>query len=116
MARFCACLAPAPARAEDHLAAMGATRGKAPGLALVEGEPGHADGPFAAHGLTAVGEVTLHNRAELHAALAADGTPRRPTAPTANCCCAAGPGSANAESPWRRACSRSPSWTAPTSC
>ncbi|MFI6334338.1 asparagine synthetase B family protein [Streptomyces sp. NPDC050535] len=85
MARFCACLAPAPARAEDHLASMGAAPGRTPGLttglALVEDEPGHAEGPFTAHGLTAVGEVTLHNRAELHTALAADSAPAPPGCP-----------------------------------
>ncbi|MGW4236986.1 asparagine synthetase B family protein [Streptomyces sp. NPDC004749] len=82
MARFCACLAPAPGRADDHLAAMGATvRPQAPGLALVEGEPGHATGPFTAYGRTAVGEVTLHNRPELFAALAAAGAPAPPDCP-----------------------------------
>ncbi|MFE7978895.1 asparagine synthetase B family protein [Streptomyces shenzhenensis] len=81
MARFCACLAsgtgPAdgrPGAADLHLAAMGAPP-VAPGLALVRDEPGHAQGPFDAHGLRAVGEVTLHNRAELRAALTADGAP-----------------------------------------
>ncbi|MFD5000008.1 asparagine synthetase B family protein [Streptomyces buecherae] len=83
MARLCACLAPDTERARGHLAAMDATPGRpvgafpadamAPGLGLVVSEPGHADGPFAAHGLTGVGEVTVHNRAELCAALAAAG-------------------------------------------
>ncbi|MBB5939722.1 asparagine synthetase B family protein [Streptomyces zagrosensis] len=83
MARYCACLAPSPGRARDHLAAMGATertaRGTAtpgtatPGVALLMDEPGHADGPFVVRGLTAIGEVTVHNRAELFAALAAVG-------------------------------------------
>ncbi|MFE6482850.1 asparagine synthetase B family protein [Streptomyces sp. NPDC057757] len=81
MARFCACLAPVSARAEDHLAAMGAAPGRTPGLALVEDEPGHAEGPFTAHGLTGVGEVTLHNRARLHAALAAESAPAPPDCP-----------------------------------
>ncbi|MFI1395386.1 asparagine synthetase B family protein [Streptomyces sp. NPDC020681] len=81
MARFCACLAPSHGQARDHLAAMGATVGDALGLALVEDEPGHADGPFTAHGLTAVGEVTLHNRAELLAALAAADAPAPPDCP-----------------------------------
>ncbi|MGW0582995.1 asparagine synthetase B family protein, partial [Streptomyces sp. NPDC002920] len=81
MARFCVCLASAsghpgarPGAADAHLAAMGAPA-LAPGLALVRDEPGHAQGPFDAHGMRAVGEVTLHNRAELRAALAADGAP-----------------------------------------
>ncbi|RMB83918.1 asparagine synthetase B [Streptomyces shenzhenensis] len=81
MARFCVCLAsgtgPAdgrPGPADLHLAAMGAPP-VAPGLALVRDEPGHAQGPFDAHGMRAVGEVTLHNRAELRAALTADGAP-----------------------------------------
>ncbi|MFF5719193.1 asparagine synthetase B family protein [Streptomyces buecherae] len=83
MARLCACLAPDAERARGHLTAMGAAPGGpvgaapagalAPGLGLVVSEPGHADGPFAAHGLTGVGEVTVHNRAELGAALAAAG-------------------------------------------
>ncbi|HEY8982555.1 MAG TPA: asparagine synthase-related protein [Streptomyces sp.] len=73
MARFCVTAAPAAA----HLTAMGVTP-LAPGLGLVPGEPGHADGPFEADGLRAVGEVTLHNRPELHAALAADGAPAAP--------------------------------------
>ncbi|MDX3383349.1 asparagine synthase-related protein [Streptomyces niveiscabiei] len=64
MARFCVCAAPGAA----HLTAMGVTP-LAPGLGLVPGEPGHADGPFEADGRRAVGEVTLHNRAELRAAL-----------------------------------------------
>ncbi|MQY10669.1 Asparagine synthetase [glutamine-hydrolyzing] 1 [Streptomyces sp. RB5] len=74
MARFCVCLAPETGHSDAHLAAMGAPA-LAPGLALVRDEPGHADGPFEAHGMRAVGEVTLHNRAELLAALAADGAP-----------------------------------------
>ncbi|MFF4764021.1 asparagine synthetase B family protein [Streptomyces sp. NPDC001292] len=60
--------------ADLHLAAMGAPP-VAPGLALVRDEPGHAQGPFEAHGMRAVGEVTLHNRAELLAALTTDGVP-----------------------------------------
>ncbi|MGW1214258.1 asparagine synthetase B family protein [Streptomyces sp. NPDC002499] len=60
--------------ADAHLAAMGAVA-VAPGLALVRDEPGHAQGPFEAYGMRAVGEVTLHNRADLLAALAADGVP-----------------------------------------
>ncbi|MER6526416.1 asparagine synthase-related protein [Streptomyces sp. NPDC001508] len=86
MARFCVCLAsgagPAdgrPGAADLHLAAMGAPP-VAPGLALVRNEPGHAQGPFDAHGMRAVGEVTLHNRAELLAALTADGAPAPPEA------------------------------------
>ncbi|MFD3451955.1 asparagine synthetase B family protein [Streptomyces sp. NPDC058691] len=86
MARFCVCLASGteytdgrPGAADAHLAAMGSPA-IAPGLALVRGEPGHAEGPFEAHGMRAVGEVTLHNRAELLAALAADGAPAPPGA------------------------------------
>ncbi|MBL7625705.1 hypothetical protein I7412_00615, partial [Frankia sp. CN6] len=45
---------------------------------LLPAEPGHAAGPFAAGGLTAVGEVTLHNRDELAARLAAAGAPAPP--------------------------------------
>ncbi|MEU1619202.1 asparagine synthase-related protein [Streptomyces sp. NPDC005722] len=81
MARFCVCLAPGtgpggdrPAPADAHLTAMGAPP-VAPGLALVHDEPGRAQGPFDAHGMRAVGEVTLHNRAELLDALAAGGAP-----------------------------------------
>ncbi|MEU6011301.1 asparagine synthase C-terminal domain-containing protein [Streptomyces sp. NPDC047453] len=84
MARFCVCLASGtghadarPGAADLHLAAMG-TPPVAPGLALVRNEPGHAQGPFDAHGMRAVGEVTLHNRAELLAALTADGAPAPP--------------------------------------
>ncbi|MFB7325016.1 asparagine synthetase B family protein [Streptomyces sp. NPDC056190] len=84
MARFCVCLASGtghadarPGAADLHLAAMG-TPSVAPGLALVRDEPGHAQGPFDAHGMRAVGEVTLHNRAELLAALTAHGAPAPP--------------------------------------
>lgn len=76
MARCCACTGPDPARALDHLAAIApGARGHA---ALLEGEPGHAEGPFTVAGTTAVGEVTLHNRPELLAALAAAGDPAPP--------------------------------------
>ncbi|MFJ8014893.1 asparagine synthetase B family protein [Streptomyces sp. NPDC096339] len=78
MARLCACLAETTGRARAHLESMGAV---GPGhvpvgvpgaeLSLVTGEPGRATGPFTAHGRTAVGEVTLHNRPVLFAALAA---------------------------------------------
>ncbi|MEV7525138.1 asparagine synthase-related protein [Streptomyces sp. NPDC091371] len=78
MARFSACLADSTGQALAHLAAMGApARGPVPadvpgaGLALIAGEPGRATGPFTALGRTAVGEVTLHNRPELLAALRA---------------------------------------------
>ncbi|MFJ9032158.1 asparagine synthetase B family protein [Streptomyces sp. NPDC102274] len=82
MARFCACLAATPERAAGHLAAMGAAVGAgAPGAALIEDEPGHATGPFTAYGRTAVGEVTLHNRPELFAALAGAGAPAQPDCP-----------------------------------
>ncbi|MFE2165345.1 asparagine synthetase B family protein [Streptomyces sp. NPDC059447] len=80
MARLCACLAETTGRARAHLESMGAV---GPGhvpvgvpgaeLSLVSGEPGRAAGPFTAHGRTAVGEVTLHNRRVLFAALAARG-------------------------------------------
>ncbi|MFF4009526.1 asparagine synthetase B family protein [Streptomyces sp. NPDC001717] len=80
MARLCACLAETTGRARAHLESMGAV---GPGhvpvgvpgaeLSLVSGEPGRATGPFTAHGRTAVGEVTLHNRRALFAALAARG-------------------------------------------
>ncbi|RBM16092.1 asparagine synthetase B [Streptomyces sp. PT12] len=80
MPRCCACAGDAtPGRLRDHLAAMGATvpaQGQA--LALLDGEPGHAAGPFTADGLSAVGEVTLHNAAELRAALAAAGAQAPP--------------------------------------
>ncbi|MEU3255101.1 asparagine synthase-related protein [Streptomyces sp. NPDC006997] len=77
MARFCVCAASEPAHpgvADAHLARMGA-RVVAPGLGLVPNEPGTAEGPFEAAGMRAVGEVTLHNRAALRAALATDGAP-----------------------------------------
>ncbi|MFE6779776.1 asparagine synthetase B family protein [Streptomyces sp. NPDC057702] len=91
MARLCACLAPDADRARAHLAAMGATPGAtrdtvagaappgptgsggAAGAGLVWDEPGHATGPFVADGVTGVGEVTVHNRGELLAALATVG-------------------------------------------
>ncbi|RKN05721.1 asparagine synthetase B family protein [Streptomyces radicis] len=80
MPRCCACAGEAPPdRLRDHLVAMGATvppDGSA--LALLDGEPGHATGPFTAEGRAAVGEVTLHNAAELRAALAAAGAPAPP--------------------------------------
>ena len=85
MTRFCVSLASdtaptdgRPGAADAHLAAMGASA-VAPGLALVRDEPGHAQGPFEAYGMRAVGEVTLHNRADLLAALAADGVPAPPS-------------------------------------
>ncbi|MFE2635569.1 asparagine synthetase B family protein [Streptomyces scopuliridis] len=82
MARFCACLAATPERAAGHLAAMGAAVGAgAPGAALIQDEPGHATGPFTAYGRTAVGEVTLHNRPGLFAALERAGAPAPPGCP-----------------------------------
>lgn len=86
MARICACLAPTPGQARAQLAAMGATvpgrpEETPPGMGLLMGDPGFADGPYTAHGLTAVGEVTLHNRAELLAALTTDGAPAPPDSP-----------------------------------
>ncbi|MCX5213789.1 asparagine synthetase B family protein [Kitasatospora sp. NBC_00240] len=75
MARCCACAGPDDDRARTQLAAItGApARPDAAPAALIDGEPGHASGPFTLDGLTAVGEVTLHNRSELLAALAAAG-------------------------------------------
>ncbi|GGQ64304.1 asparagine synthetase B family protein [Kitasatospora griseola] len=55
--------------------------GRAVSAALLTGVPGFADGPFTVDGRTAVGEVTLHNRDELHAALAAAGRPAEPGTP-----------------------------------
>ncbi|MFD5750236.1 asparagine synthetase B family protein [Streptomyces sp. NPDC127033] len=88
MTRFCACLATTPERARSHLASMGAAvrydagaAGPGPGAALILDEPGHATGPFTACGRTAVGEVTLHNRPELLAALARSGAHARPDCP-----------------------------------
>ncbi|MFE3398351.1 asparagine synthetase B family protein, partial [Kitasatospora indigofera] len=75
MARCCACAGPDEDRARAQLAALTgapARPGAAP-AALIDGEPGHASGPFTLDGLTAVGEVTLHNRSDLLAALAAAG-------------------------------------------
>ncbi|MYZ40112.1 MULTISPECIES: asparagine synthase-related protein [unclassified Streptomyces] len=82
MARFSAFLAADPGHARDQLAATGASvRPEGPALALIEDEPGHATGPFTAYGRTAVGEVTLHNRPELLAALAMAGAPAPPDCP-----------------------------------
>ncbi|MFJ2650990.1 asparagine synthetase B family protein [Streptomyces sp. NPDC087420] len=82
MARFCACLAAEPGRARDQLASMGVpVRDGAPPLVLIEDEPGYATGPFSAYGRTAVGEVTLHNRPVLFAALAGAGSPAPPDCP-----------------------------------
>lgn len=85
MARFCVCLAPTSERARAHTEAMGAdpVRHRAPGraevpgadVALLRGEPGRAEGPFTACGLTAAGEVTLHNRPVLLTALDEHGSP-----------------------------------------
>ncbi|MEV0534817.1 asparagine synthase C-terminal domain-containing protein [Kitasatospora sp. NPDC050463] len=75
MARCCACTGSDTDRARTHLAAL---TGGAPAparAALIGGEPGFATGPFTVDGVTAVGEVTLHNRAELLALLAAARTP-----------------------------------------
>ncbi|MER6349329.1 asparagine synthetase B family protein [Streptomyces sp. NPDC001595] len=84
MARFCVCLGPDPGHpdvrstaADAHLTAMGAPP-LAPGLALLPDEPGHAEGPFEAYGMRAVGEVTLHNRADLLTALVTAGAPAPP--------------------------------------
>ncbi|GAA3218834.1 asparagine synthetase B family protein [Dactylosporangium siamense] len=50
-------------------------------LGFVDPEPGFAEGPFTAGGLRALGEVVLHNRTELFAALAAAGAPAPPETP-----------------------------------
>ncbi|RKE17637.1 asparagine synthetase B [Streptomyces sp. TLI_171] len=55
--------------------------GRQVSAALLTGVPGFADGPFTVDGRTAVGEVTLHNRGELLAALAAAGRPAEPSCP-----------------------------------
>ncbi|RDG37138.1 asparagine synthetase B family protein [Streptomyces corynorhini] len=84
MARFAVCLAPTAERSRAHLASMGAAVRPGAGagrLALVEDEPGYAEGPFTACGRTAVGEVILHNRPQLLAALAAAGAPAPPGCP-----------------------------------
>ncbi|MEE1742444.1 asparagine synthase-related protein [Streptomyces sp. BE147] len=82
MARLCVSLAPTTGQARSHTEAMGAAGDRrdpvdVPGadLGLVPGEPGRAEGPFTAYGLTAAGEVTLHNRPDLLAALHAEGAP-----------------------------------------
>ncbi|MBX5443379.1 MAG: hypothetical protein IRZ32_17865, partial [Solirubrobacteraceae bacterium] len=49
-------------------------------LGLLPGEPGHAGGPWVVGRLAAVGEVTLHNRAELLAWLASAGVAVGPDA------------------------------------
>ena len=51
-------------------------------LGFVDAEPGFADGPFTAGALHAVGEVVLHNRPELFAALASAGDPAPPETPS----------------------------------
>ncbi|WP_328958505.1 asparagine synthase C-terminal domain-containing protein [Kitasatospora purpeofusca] len=76
MPRCCALAGPDADRARAHLAAL--TGGTAPNgarAALLPAEPGFATGPFTVDGRTAVGEVTLHNRPRLLAALAASGAP-----------------------------------------
>ncbi|MEK9521541.1 asparagine synthetase B family protein [Streptomyces venezuelae] len=90
MARLCACLAPTTGQARAHVDAMGAPGSgldpvDVPGaaLALLPGEHGRAEGPFTAHGRTAVGEVTLHNRPVLLAALAERAAPPPPDCPDA---------------------------------
>ncbi|WP_326999796.1 asparagine synthase-related protein [Dactylosporangium sp. NBC_01737] len=50
-------------------------------LGFVDAEPGFAGGPFTAGALHAVGEVVLHNRPELFAALASAGEPAPPGTP-----------------------------------
>ncbi|WP_318211670.1 asparagine synthetase B family protein [Streptomyces sp. SJL17-1] len=88
MARLCACLAATTGQARAHLDAMGALGpGHVPAgvqgaeLSLLAGEHGRAEGPFTAHGRTAVGEVTLHNRPVLLAALAELAAPPPPDCP-----------------------------------
>lgn len=79
MTRFCVCLSPTTGRARTEIGAMtGADPVAVEGaqgfaLGLLRDEPGRAEGPFTADGVTAAGEVTLHNRAELVAALRASG-------------------------------------------
>ncbi|WP_238005772.1 asparagine synthase-related protein [Dactylosporangium sp. AC04546] len=63
------------------LGARPAVESGAAALGFVESEPGFAEGPFTAGGLHAVGEVVLHNRAELLAVLAAAGDPVPPDRP-----------------------------------
>ncbi|MFJ6138188.1 asparagine synthetase B family protein [Kitasatospora sp. NPDC092286] len=81
MARCCACAGPDADRARAQLAALAGTAlaGTAPDpsalTALIPGEPGFATGPFTLDGVTAVGEVTLHNRTGLLTALADAGAP-----------------------------------------
>ncbi|MFB7469797.1 asparagine synthetase B family protein [Kitasatospora sp. NPDC056184] len=76
MPRCCACAGPDADRARTHLAALtGAPAPTGAPAALLPAEPGFATGPFTVDGTTAVGEVTLHNRPELLAALAAAGSP-----------------------------------------
>ncbi|MEV4561946.1 asparagine synthetase B family protein [Kitasatospora sp. NPDC049285] len=55
--------------------------GQSVSAALLADRPGFATGPFTVDGRTAVGEVTLHNRPELLAALAAAGRPAEPSCP-----------------------------------
>ncbi|MFD5917006.1 asparagine synthetase B family protein [Kitasatospora sp. NPDC058201] len=92
MPRCCACAGPDADRARAHLASLTGTALPEPGApaggggrdgqaALIHGEPGFATGPFTVDGTTAVGEVTLHNRPELHSALAAAGAPAPGTCP-----------------------------------
>ncbi|MEV7026214.1 asparagine synthase C-terminal domain-containing protein [Kitasatospora sp. NPDC093558] len=74
MPRCCACTGPDPGRARTHLAALTGTPVET-AAALLPAEPGFAEGPFGVDGVTAVGEVTLHNRPALLAALTAAGAP-----------------------------------------
>ncbi|WP_354638697.1 asparagine synthase [Kitasatospora camelliae] len=74
MARCCACAGGDGGRARAQLALVTGAKTDGP-AALIPGEPGHAEGPFTVAGRSAVGEVTLHNRGELLAALAAAGDP-----------------------------------------
>ncbi|WP_236788540.1 asparagine synthetase B [Amycolatopsis sp. GM8] len=71
MPRFCVCHGDGPA---DQLVAMGArpvetTAGTS--IGLLDAMPGKAAGPYRFAGLTAVGEITLHNAAQLRARLGA---------------------------------------------
>ncbi|MFD6529476.1 asparagine synthetase B family protein [Streptomyces sp. NPDC060184] len=90
MARFCVSLAPTTDGARAHVRAMGAIPGVGPEItvpcadaALLRGEPGPAEGPFTACGLTATGEVTLHNVPVLRDALERHGTPAPARCPDA---------------------------------
>ncbi|QKW18267.1 asparagine synthase [Kitasatospora sp. NA04385] len=72
---------PEPGPATGPAAGPFEVAGRRLSAALLTGLPGYADGPFTVDGRTAVGEVTLHNRDELLAALATAGRPAEPSCP-----------------------------------